>query len=177
MLLLAPLVLSLLLGFLRGGRIEALGEYRWRSALLPILALSLQIVAFLPDENASPLARAFTATLHVLSYFFLLAFVWMNRTTPWLWLVGLGLASNAVVILLNGGFMPVPGGPEGFYLNNTVRVNGQARLLFLGDILHLPAWWPLARAFSVGDLLIALGIFALVQRLMAAPSVPKEKGP
>jgi len=171
-LLLAPLVLSLSLGFLRGGRLQALGEHPWRFPLLPLLALGVQVIAFLPDENASPVARTFAASLHLLSYLLLLVFVWMNRRTPWLWLVGIGLASNALVILANGGFMPVPGRPEGYYHNNTMGADAQARLLFLADILRTPSWLPLARAFSVGDLLIALGVFALVQQLMVALPPP-----
>lgn len=175
MLLLVPLILSLVLGFLRGGRLRALGEHPWRFPLLPILALGVQVIAFLPDENASPIARMFTATLHILSYLLLLAFVSLNRRTPWLWLVGIGLASNALVILANGGFMPVPGTPGGYYYNNTVRVYGQANLWFLADILRAPPWIPWAGAFSVGDLMIAVGCFALVQRLITASSPPVKE--
>ena len=32
-----------------------------------------------------------------------------------------------------------------------------ARLWFLGDVFAIPASWPLANVFSVGDVLIALG--------------------
>jgi hypothetical protein len=32
-----------------------------------------------------------------------------------------------------------------------------ARLWFLGDVFAIPASWPLANVFSVGDLLIAIG--------------------
>ncbi len=176
MLLLSVLILSLAIGTLRGGRLGALGEYRWRFPFLPFLALGVQVIAFLPDESASGSARTFAAFLHVLSYLLLLAFVFANRRTPWMWLMGLGLALNAVAIVANGGFMPASpyallGTPSadvslrGYY-NNSVVMSRGTQLWFLGDVLRTPDWLLLRRAFSVGDLAIATGTFALVQHLM-----------
>ena len=41
--------------------------------------------------------------LHLASYAAVLAFIWLNRTLPGLWLVGIGGLSNLVVIAANGG--------------------------------------------------------------------------
>lgn len=175
MLLLGALVFSLIIGELSGGRLTAMNQ-RWRLPLLPCLALAMQIVAFLPDEGASTAAQTFAALLHVLSYLLNLTFVWINRKIPWLWLVGLGLAGNAVAILANGGFMPVspqalvgpPGGDSAATapFNNSVVMGPGTRLTFLGDVFRTPDWLVVKRAFSIGDVLIAGGTFAAVQRLM-----------
>src|SRR5437867_9641196 len=114
MLLSGVLILALLTGLLRRGRLDVLGQHRWRLPVLPLLGLGLQIVAFLPNESASLVARTFTSTLHLVSYLVLLAFIWANRRTAWIWLIGLGLAANAIAISVNGGFMPVaPSALEG----------------------------------------------------------------
>jgi hypothetical protein len=176
MLLLNALVVSLLLGMVSGGRLTTMSQYRWRFPLLPCLALAMQIVAFLPDESASAATQTFAAVLHVTSYLLILAFVWINRSMRWLWLVGLGVAGNAIAILTNGGFMPVSpgalGGTPGAGVaatgpfNNSVLMGPDARLAFLGDVLWTPDWLFVKRAFSIGDVLIAVGAFAVVQRLM-----------
>jgi len=36
----------------------------------------------------------------------------------------------------------------------------------LSDVLRTPDWFPLRRAFSMGDILVAAGAVVLVQRLM-----------
>ncbi len=172
MLLTLSLVLSVLIGLLRRGRIQALGEHTWHRLLLPLIAFGLQVLAFLPDENATSAARLFAAALHITSYILLLTFVWVNRTAPFMWLTGLGLAANATVVAVNGGFMPVPadaylGAASVYYNNATVLSHGQ-RLLLLADIFRTPAWIGLHQAFSVGDLMVTIGVFIVVQRLMTA---------
>ncbi|MBI3975100.1 MAG: DUF5317 family protein [Armatimonadetes bacterium] len=180
MLLLSVLLLSLLVGLARGGSVLALGQQRWRFPLLPIIALGLQVVGFWPDESASQGARTLAGAFHVASYGIAFAFVWANRQTPWLWLLGLGLAANAVVIAANQGFMPVP--PDGLggtassevarhgYYNNAVLLKEDTRLWFLGDVLRTPRWL-LGRAFSVGDGTIAVAVFIMVQHLMRPPGL------
>ena len=37
-----------------------------------------------------------------------------------------------------------------------------AHLAFLGDVFAVPAGWPLANVFSIGDVLIVIGAVALV---------------
>lgn len=181
MVLLSVLFLSVVIGLLQGGRLSALGLHPWRHRFLPFVALALQVVAFLPDESASRVAQIFAASLHISSYVLLLAFVWANGTTPWVWLIGAGLAANGMAIVANGGFMPVapsalaPSAPVrtlGMY-NNSVLMTPGTRLWFLGDVVHLPHWFPVGalalQAFSIGDALIGIGLFLVVQGVMQQP--------
>src|SRR5438445_11486681 len=176
MLLSGVLILALLAGLLRRGRLAALSQHGWRLPALPCLGLGLQIVAFLPNESASLVARTFTSTLHLVSYLVLLAFIWANRRTAWIWMIGLGLAANAIAISVNGGFMPVaPSALEGMgtsevaatgVYNNSVLMTGETRMTMPSDVLPTPDWFPPRCAFSMGDILVAAGAVVLVQRLM-----------
>src|SRR5439155_27253206 len=159
MLLSGVLILALLAGLLRRGRLDALSQHRWRLPALPCLGLGVQIVAFLPNESASLLARTFASTLHMLSYLLLLAFIWANRRTAWIWLIGLGLAANAIAISVNGGFMPgAPSALEGMgtsevaatgVYENSGLMSGEGRMTMLSDISRTPDWFAHLRAFSL----------------------------
>jgi hypothetical protein len=48
------------------------------------------------------------------------------------------------------------------------------RLAFLGDVFYLPASWPLSNVFSVGDILIALGMVWALHRICQSRLVPSR---
>ncbi|MDQ7848693.1 MAG: DUF5317 family protein [Armatimonadota bacterium] len=181
MFLLFVLALALAVALARGGSLWVLAGQHWRLPLLPVVAVVLQIVGFLPDEAASEAGRAFAAFMHGWSYLLAGAFIWANRRTPWLWLMALGVAANAAAVLANGGFMPVPPGASGAaaeaaargYYNNAVLMSSDSPLWFLGDVLTVPSWWGGRWAVSAGDLAIAVATFGLVQRL----THPAGRGP
>ena len=52
------------------------------------------------------------------------------------------------------------------------EVVAHARLGFLGDVLPLPAWMPFANVFSIGDVLIAIGVFVLVHGICRSTRLP-----
>lgn len=86
--------------------------------------------------------------------------------------MGAGMAANALVIWVNGGYMPssVPsllksGEFEVAYhliqkgtYGNVIYMNSSTVFEFLGDWLYLPRWISFPTAFSLGDLLIAIGL-------------------
>jgi hypothetical protein len=51
----------------------------------------------------------------------------------------------------------------GAFTNSTVLEN--PRLLFLGDVLAIPASWPFANVLSIGDVVIALGAAYTIHRV------------
>lgn len=150
-----------------------------RSAWLALLALALQWP--LLRARAGPTEDlAVQQALFLLSHLLLLAFVWRNRRQPGILVVGLGVACNLLVILANGGLMPItpetlarinPGTPlDGWplgshygYSKDIILAKGATRLWFLSDVLVLPPPFPWPTAFSVGDLVIAAGIILLLQ--------------
>jgi hypothetical protein len=103
-------------------------------------------------------------TAYLSSYALAVAFLFLNRRIPGFWLVGTGALLNLIAIGANTGVMPATQGalatagvhPGGEVFANSAYVE-HARLWFLGDVFAIPASWPLANVFSVGDVLIAVG--------------------
>jgi hypothetical protein len=103
------------------------------------------------------------------------AAVLRNIRLPGMPLVVLGAASNMAAILANGGYMPATpealaslgkGAPT-IYSNSALVPT--PNLPWLIDRFALPHGVPLANVFSVGDALLALGVFALVVSVMRRP--------
>ena len=88
-------------------------------------------------------------------------------------IVGLGALCNLVAIAANGGAMPADAwalatagldGP-GAHTNSVVLASPPS-LRPLTDIFAVPAWVPLANVFSVGDVLIGVGIVLVIVAAM-----------
>jgi hypothetical protein len=168
MLLGLVLIVLLLSVPLLGGRLTALGELTLRMPGLAMAGIGLQvlIISVIPSGP-----DGFHEVLHVFSYVLLGACAWANRRVPGVALVVLGGALNVIAILANGGVMPADPdlvvhaaqrGGEGFVNSGVVA---DPRLLFLGDVIATPRSWPVANVFSVGDLLILLGVAVLLHRV------------
>ena len=105
-------------------------------------------------------------------------------------MVGVGGLLNLVAIAANGGVMPASRGAlstagldvQSGQFANSDFVDG-ANLAFLGDVFAIPAGWPGANVFSVGDVLMLVGVFLVVHaaagsRLFGAgrPALPRSQG-
>jgi hypothetical protein len=166
--LVVVLILALALVPLGGGRVRRLRSLRLRSPWLLWLALGAQVVLIAFPGEETPWRIA----LNVATYPLGLAWVWMNRRVPGMWIVGLGAACNLAAILANGGVMPaseraleiagLSTDPD-LFANSAVLAD--PRLLFLGDVIPMPSWLPLANVVSVGDLLIVLGLAYTIHRV------------
>jgi hypothetical protein len=164
------LPIGLLAGLLLGGRVEALGRLRLRWARVAVLGFLVQLVLFALPE--SELLLAVGPAVYVASTAVVLAAVLANLAVPGLSLVAAGATANLAAILANGGRMPVHPetlaaagveAPTGF--SNSVVTTTPA-LGPLTDIFALPAWVPLANVFSIGDVLIGIGIVVVIAASM-----------
>ena len=148
---------------LTGGDLRRLGALPVRHAWAIWLTVAVQTgLLWLPDGFPEWLAEG----LHIGSYVAAAWFAWANRRLPGVPLMTLGGALNLVAIVANGGVMPAsasawrragfePPDDEGF--SNSTVVD-DARLAFLGDVFAVPEGWPFANVFSVGDVVIVIGI-------------------
>jgi MFS family permease len=163
--LLPSLLVGVLFALLLGGRLSRFLELELRRGWAVWVAIGLQLAIFGPF--GAPIPTALEPTLHLASYGFLIVFAATNIRIVSLVPLAAGMALNAIAIAANGGKMPVSpeawraaglGTPSG---SENVRL-GAERLGFLGDIFALPAGFPLANVFSVGDLLIGFGAILFI---------------
>jgi hypothetical protein len=166
--------IGLLVIRLTGGDLHRLNDLRIRGSLLALAAVITQVViiSVWPDGW-----RAGHLAINLATYAAIGLVIWINRRIPWLWVVGLGAASNTVAIALNDGVMPasatalsvahITTGPG--FVNSAAVVH--PRVAFLGDIIPTPGWLPLHNVASIGDLLIIGGALLLVARQTRRPRV------
>jgi hypothetical protein len=100
-LLLAVVVISVLLGYVFGGRLHRLEALRPRWWGLVILGLGIQFIPL--PEGASGTDLVIRTAVLSLSYTLLVAFALVNVRMPGMFLVVIGLACNFAVIAVNGG--------------------------------------------------------------------------
>lgn len=164
-----------------GGRLLRLVEVRIVALWALALAVLLQVLVL---GVLSQWPEPVLAAGHLGSYVSAGVFAWRNRRIPGLWLIALGGGANFAAIAANGGVMPVhPRALEiagiadsTVHFENSVVVEG-APLWFLGDVFAVPASWPLANVFSVGDVLILAGVFWFAHRVSGSRFVRREDQP
>jgi hypothetical protein len=156
-----------------------------RSLWLAPLALVLQW-PLLRAPADPPKGLVVQTTLFLLSYLVLLGFVWLNRRLIGVLIAGLGIVCNLVVIVVNGGLMPItpdtlaainagsrseqwPVGDHYGHSKDIILLRQDTKLWALSDLLVIPPPFPKPFAFSLGDLLIAVGIVVLFQGSRVSP--------
>ncbi|MEN6436685.1 MAG: DUF5317 domain-containing protein [Anaerolineaceae bacterium] len=176
MILLTAVIIGLLAGFIRAkiGR-RKLQPVWLKFDWLIILAIVPQILAFFVPTIGASISDTWARIILVSSLIILLIFCWINRRQFGFWLFGLGLIFNLLVISLNGGLMPIrpellmkffPDAPVGAWeigqrfgiSKDIVLTLDQTRFWWLSDYFSLPTWFPYRAAFSIGDVILALGI-------------------
>ena len=161
-----------------GGRLAALADVRMRRWWLLVAALALQVAAL---AGTGP---GLGAVLHGLSYLVGGAYLLSNLHLPGMLWVAVGGGLNLLGIAANGGVLPasraaldLAGIPatSGARFVNSGLVSG-ARLPYLGDVFAIPSWLPLANVFSIGDVVIAVGIYIVLHRLTDSRLVAVSAG-
>jgi hypothetical protein len=176
MLLLLPMLLALGVALLRGGSLRALAALPLRGSGFFLAALAVQVALYLPPLRASALA-AHGGALYAGSLVLALAGALRNAALgPAFWVATLGLALNTLVIVANGGHMPVNaaamravrGAPtihaitDARAFSNARLASPATRLTLLSDVIPVRLAGGLGNVYSVGDLLLAAGGAALV---------------
>lgn len=169
MFLLYAVLLGLVAGLLFGGRPGRLAEMRLRWTSLIVAGMVIQGLLYSEpvSERVAQLAPEVGPMVYVTSMVMVLAAVVRNVRLPGLALVAIGAAANLAAIVANGGYMPASRAalgshlpPGGGYSNSIVLT--EPALAPLTDIFALPDWLPGGNVFSIGDVLIGLGIAAAI---------------
>jgi len=150
-----------------------------------------QGLAFFFAPTAKSIPDQAAAICLVVSQVGLLMFVVLNLRQPGMPILGLGLVLNLLVIIANGGWMPIspeiashlhPDHPlatweTGIRLGwskDILLAKSQMHLGWLSDCFLLPVWFPARVAFSPGDILIAVGAFSLLWQGTAGRKGPLQ---
>ena len=176
-LVLAVLLVGMLVALMRGGRFRNLSDVRIRQWWLLPMAFALQLAAEVVPDLAG-WSRGVTLSLMLGSYVPLLVLVALNRGTPGMWLIGLGILMNFTVIVANGG-MPVlseaayvAGGTNAdadiIASAKHVLLDTSTALPFLADVIPLRLFG-FGQVISLGDVFLAVGLARVLEHELRQP--------
>jgi hypothetical protein len=173
MFVLYAIVAGLVVGALTGGSIARLGELRihWGAVIIGGLLFQVALFSGPVSERVGDLGP----WLYVASTGAVLVAVMRNWRIAGLPILALGAASNAAAILANGGYMPASisalttlGKAFPATYSNSSLVAHPA-LEPLTDIFAMPHPMPFANVFSIGDVLISVGVGIVIAVAMRSP--------
>ncbi len=176
MFLCTSVVLAVLVGLLRGGKWGNLTLYKFNGSWLVLAAILVQVSIFNPWWEKYVNDGMITNLIYCLSIILLIIFILRNFNLTGMRLLGAGIVSNGVVIIANGGYMPsslnslkhilsaerIARIENGSALYNIILITDNTKFKFLCDIFYVPG----INVYSVGDVLVALGAFVVIQQIM-----------
>lgn len=170
---------SLIVGKLRKGKFSNLKDAEIHKGYLIVAAFLLEFLTVYFSAKGYKLFSNNIFYIHFLSYCLLFVGIYFNISKLSFKLVMLGTLLNFIVIILNGGQMPVSqdamvraglSGDINAMLNGEVITHTfiakDTVLRFLGDIFILPKPYPRPKVFSLGDVFMAIGVFIYLQEIM-----------
>ncbi|HHV96569.1 MAG TPA: DUF5317 domain-containing protein [Clostridiaceae bacterium] len=175
MFILYAVVLGIIIGYILGGRLKYLSQTTFKKLYLAIGGFLIQIFIFSDIPFFKTLQQNYESiviALHILSYILILIFISINYKVPGIAVIGVGILLNAIVIILNRGHMPASIESfsassigkhadllkQGESINNSKAITAETILPWLGDIFVIPSYIPLSNVFSIGDVIIAIGV-------------------
>lgn len=181
--LIESMATSLVLGKVRGGKIKNIGNIDLKGWYFFVIGFGIEFGSiFLNMRGIEPISNflnSYFMYLHGLSYILLLTGLILNFNKKSMIIIFIGTLLNFIVIASNSGMMPVDG--EGLKALGLLRelemlqsqtmlthslMSDSTRLVFLGDVLKTPSFYPLPKMYSIGDVFLAIGVFAFIQGAM-----------
>ena len=180
------IIISIIIGLLRNGKLSSLSQISLKKLELIVLACLIQAGLIFLGPKKVKFVLDYSSYMIIFSYIILLLAVWYNKKLKGMKIIALGIAFNFIVIVVNGGHMPVllsslyKAGlndialilKEGSHVTNTL-ITEKTLFRFLADVIPLSPPFPDPSVVSVGDFLLFCGVFSLIQNAM----VKKEQNP
>jgi uncharacterized protein DUF5317 len=188
--LVVPAIAAVLVALALGGSMRGWSQVVLRWPLVLVLPFPALLLMYNPPLDSHPWLVAWGPRLWELCQLALVIGLMRNAifqpgSARFAWLVAsTGVALNALVVVANGGYMPVsPDAPAWVLdkatspsgLHNTVVMSAATNFAFLGDVLVQPAWIPRANAISIGDILLAVAIASWSFSVTMRRSVLRER--
>ena len=185
MFILYAVALGVVVGLLAGGRPSGLASLSIRWPALIVGGLLAQVVLFAGPVAArvSELPAWVGPALYLGSTVAVAAAVLRNWSIAGIPLVVAGAACNLAAVVANGGYMPaapaalIASGKAAPVIYSNSSVVPDPALWPLTDVFALPSWLPAANVFSVGAVLIGLGIATVIVVAMRRRPGPTAQEP
>ncbi|MCA1570351.1 MAG: MFS transporter [Chloroflexi bacterium] len=184
---LSSIVLALIIGAFAGGAFPRLAELKLRWSLLLVAALGLRVLAAVSHETRIG-ADIPAGWAYMLAYGLIFIWLWANWRVPGMQIASVGIGANMLAVLLNQGQMPIwstayfsagfteaeiANDPFHFLLRTDTVAGFVASGGLFGDVIPLPI--PVIRdVVSIGDVLLALGIFWAIVYSMTRADAPSR---
>jgi Family of unknown function (DUF5317) len=174
------IIISFIVGFFRKGNLKGLAQLELKWGWIFPLLLVVELVVFFLQNEIKFLGQA-SGYIYIVVYSIGLLFLFLNRSNPGFLLILIGVFLNFLVMVTNGGRMPVsleaaavldPGYiealKESLYAKHTM-LTSSTHLGFLGDVIPISDPYPRTQIISIGDIIMNIGIFLFIQYLMVHP--------
>jgi DHA3 family macrolide efflux protein-like MFS transporter len=190
--LIGGIALGLVLGLVAGGHLTNLAHVRLGRTWILCAAVLIRFGTEILLNAGFPPAEALRIPLLGGAYALLLIALWPNRTYPGISLAVIGILANAIVIVVNGGYMPIwePSlrlaglTPADVTSALHVKLGGGLDANFLlhlgpfGDVIPIPLPF-VQNVASIGDVFLTLGLafflFAGVVRVPEEEQLDEEQ--
>jgi hypothetical protein len=162
------LIFAVIIGYILKGTIKNLENVDIKGVYLVFISFFIEFFIVIAIRKGFFNIGIFTYILDFIMYTLLVAFIYFNRKSKYIVLMGIGFLLNAIPIFLNGGAMPVSAkaaeiagltlniSKEGLY----TLINENTRMWFLGDII--PLTFLRNFAISIGDIIAAIGLMLFI---------------
>jgi len=181
------IIISIIIGLLRNGKLSSLSQISLKRMELIVLACLIQAGLIFLGSKKVKFVLDYSSYMIIFSYIVLLLAVWYNKKLEGIKIIALGIIFNFIVIVANGGHMPVllnslyKAGlndfalvlKEGIYVTHTV-ITEKILFRFLADVIPLSPPFPDPSVVSAGDFLMFYGVFSLIQNAMLKKELNSE---
>lgn len=172
------LIIAIVIGFVRGGRIVNIGNMNIRGWLLVVIAFVLQMIPIF--FSTLPAVSEYGYYISFAAMVLMLLLVIINIEKKGFWLIVIGAIMNIMAMWFNGFLMPisfagltyigfadiveaVKSGDIINYISIESITHWSANL---GKAIVLPRWYPFAKVISFGDIFMSIGLFWFAQSEM-----------
>ena len=106
--LIEGIIIGIVTGYLRGGRLRRLANLNLKAYYLLFIAVIIEITLnYVLINHRDIILEAYSLIVVVIQYLLIFVFVGLNLNKPYTWLIGTGVLLNFIVIVANFGAMPV----------------------------------------------------------------------
>ncbi len=188
MFVIIAVLIGLIIGFARGGSVSSIFNHlykKWYLGFAGVILLILLHYAFLVQPLVTPIEQ-YLPILNFIAYILVLLMLIFNLDDLFTIFLSVGVTLNFIVTFINSGYLPVSDAvlsqiPINYTLVQSIYtgMNGiyslmqpQTLLSFLGIIIPFPilsgviALFGTIPGFSIGDILILIGIAGAIQSSM-----------